>query len=134
MRRRLIYVIGSAIIGIITLISVFLVLIATGVIDAGQRKLIYRSVDADIVYDGSALVCNEYSVMHGKLKDGHTAQISFTGMQSGVGESENSFTVIILDAQGADVTDDYRIECIFGTLTVKQRPILITTAYRHTSL
>ena len=94
MRRRLIYVIGSAVIGVITLISVFLVLIATGVIDAGQRKLIYRSVDADIVYDGNALVCNEYSIMHGKLKKGHTAQVSFTGVQSGIGESENSFVEI----------------------------------------
>lgn len=128
MRRKLIYVIGSAVIGVITLISVFLVLIATGVIDAGQRKLIYRSVDADIVYDGKTLVCEEYSVIHGKLKSGHTAQVSFTGMQSGVGESQNSFAVTILDAQGADVTADYDLECIFGTLSVKQRPLLVTTA------
>ena len=127
MRRRLIYVIGSAIIGIITLLAIFLALIATGVIDAGQRKLIYRSADAVEVYNGSPLVCNEYSVLHGKLKEGHTASVTFTGIQSEVGESENSFSVTVLDENGADVTSDYKVECIFGTLTVSKRPVLITT-------
>jgi len=128
MRRRFIYIIGSAIIGVITLISVFLVLIASGVIDAEQRKIVFRSVDADIVYNGEALVCKEYSIMNGKLKSGHVAEVSFTGKQTGVGESENRFTVTIFDQQGADVTDEYDLECIYGTLTVNKRPILLTTA------
>ena len=60
----MIYVLGSAIIGIITLLAVFLILIATGVIDAGQKKLIYRSADAEVVYNGKALVCEEIGRAH----------------------------------------------------------------------
>ena len=128
MRKRFVYLIGSAIIGIITLMLVFFILIASGVINAEQKKIVFRSVDMDVVYNGEDLVCKEYSIVHGKLKKGHTAEVSFTGKQSGVGESENSFTVTIWDENGADVTDDYDLECIYGTLTVNKRPILITTA------
>ena len=127
-RSKVIYVIGSMIIGIIAIVSVFAGLIFSGAIDARSVALVFTSVSQEKVYDGTALVSEDWSLASGELKDGHTASVTVTGNQTNVGTSENSLSVRILDANGADVTEDYDITCNAGTLTVTARPITISSA------
>ena len=127
-RSNLIYIIGSVIIGIITIVSVFAGLIFSGTIDARSVSLVFTSVSQEKVYDGTALVGEEWHLASGELKNGHTASVTVTGNQTIVGSSENFLSVRILDANGADVTEDYDITCNTGTLTVTARPITISSA------
>ena len=127
-RSKSVYIIGSIIIGIISVVFIFAGLILTGVIDSSSRKLVFRSGSRSVVYDGQVLTCDEWTFASGELKEGHTVTMTFTGEQLTVGKSENVFTATVFDANGADVTGDYEIEYTFGELAVTARPITITTA------
>ncbi len=127
-RSKLIYAIGSVIIGIIAIVSVFVGLILSGAIDARSVALVFTSQSQEKMYDGTALVCEEWSLVSGELKEGHTASVTVTGSQTGVGTTSNALSARIFDANGADVTKDYEITCNAGSLTVTSRPITISSA------
>ena len=110
MTRKLIYIMGSAVIGIVSLLAVMLIMMSTGALDALPTKLVYRTPTADKVYDGTALVATEWELVSGSLKEGHTAHVQVSGTQTGVGVSDNYITVTVSDRHGADVTEYYRIE------------------------
>lgn len=124
-RSKLVYILGSAIIGIVSIIFIFAGLILSGVIDASSSKLVLVSASKQVVYDGRVLTCNEWEIADGSLKTGHTIEVAFTGQQTDVGESQNTFTVTILDQNGADVSSDYEIVCEPGTLSVGARPLTL---------
>ena len=125
-RSKLVYIIGSIVIGIISVVFVFAGLVFSGVIDNSSRKLVLKSADADMIYNGTALV-NEYTeLVEGTLKDGHTLTTTVLGSQTNAGSSENKFTATVYDANGADVSGDYEIEYNYGTLLVNPNPISIT--------
>ena len=127
-RSKLIYAIGSVIIGIIAIVSVFVGLIFSGAIDARSVALVFTSQSQEKMYDGTALVCEEWSLVSGELKEGHTASVTVTGSQTGVGTTANALSARIFDANGADVTEDYEITCNAGSLTVTSRPITISSS------
>ena len=124
-QSKLVYVIGSIVIGIITIIAVVAGLMLSGVIDASSHKLVFISKSEEIVYTGQALVCNEYEIESGELKAGHTAEVVMTGSQTEVGESQNTYAVAIYDENGADVTVDYEITTHYGTLKVLPKPLSV---------
>ena len=124
-RSKLVYILGSIIIGIVAVISVFAGLVLSGVIDAGSRVIVFVSESKTKVYDGEKLVYEEWSIAEGELKEGHEAKVVFTGNQTTVGQSQNEYTVTILDANGADVSGDYAITIETGTLGVTPRPIAL---------
>lgn len=124
-RSKLVYILGSAIIGIVSIIFIFAGLILSGVIDASSSKLVAVSSSKQVIYDGRILTCNEWEITDGKLKEGHTAEVVFTGRQTDVGESENTFTLTIFDQNGADVSSDYEIVYKTGILSVSARPITL---------
>ena len=126
MTKKMIYIIGSAIIGIVSMLVVMLSLIGTGAIDATQTKLVYKSASAEGVYDGSALVKNQWELVDGQLKEGHTAKVSVTGSQTDVGVSDNHISVTVIDEDGADVTEYYTIEYQPGKLKVTPHYLEIT--------
>ena len=127
-RSKLIYAIGSVIIGIIAIVSVFVGLIFSGAIDARSVALVFTSQSQEKMYDGTALVCEEWSLVSGELKEGHTASVTVTGSQTGVGTTANALSARVFDANGADVTEDYEITCNAGSLTVTSRPITISSS------
>ncbi|MBQ3505525.1 MAG: transglutaminase domain-containing protein [Clostridia bacterium] len=127
-RSKLVYILGSIIIGIVAVISVFAGLTLSGVIDAGSRVIVFVSESKTKVYDGEKLVHEEWSIAEGELKDGHEAKVVFTGNQTVVGQSQNEYTVTIVDANGADVSDDYEITIETGILGVTPRPIAMQSA------
>ena len=130
-QSKLVYVIGSIVIGIITIIAVVAGLMLSGVIDASSHKLVFISKSEETVYTGQALVCNEYEIESGELKAGHTAEVVMTGSQTEVGESQNTYAVAIYDENGADVTVDYEITTHYGTLKVLPKPLSVGNSGRR---
>ena len=125
------YLLGSLVLGIVSLVAVMIVLIATGVIGGSPRKIVFTSASAQKVYDGEALVANEYKdawLSSGELKEGHRYEVTVLGSQTNAGSSDNAISVKIFDANDADVTESYDIEYQFGTLTVNPRSIKITAS------
>ena len=72
------------------------------------------------VYDGTELTNNTWKQTGGKLADGDTIQsVTVTGSQTLVGESKNvARGAKIVNAAGADVTGNYAVTYINGTLKV----------------
>ena len=127
-KTKWIYIIGSIIIGFVSIIGVFFGLVATGVISTTREKIVIATSSAEKVYDGTDLTCQEWSIVEGALKEGHEATVTATASIKEAGECANVFTVTITDHVGADVTEDYDIEKQTGTLTVTPLPIVVTTA------
>jgi transglutaminase-like putative cysteine protease len=69
-------------------------------------------------YDGTPLKCHEYQFNAENLKEGHSLQVTFASEITNVGETENRFTVIVVDEEGLDVSSQYDIRRVFGKLAV----------------
>ena len=53
------------------------------------------------------------------LQEGHTHVVALFGSQTEIGQSENSVTAYtVTDADGNDVTDNYSVRIVSGTLRV----------------
>lgn len=117
-RSKSVYIFGSMLIGIVTVLAVLLILVGTGVIDTSSRELVFTSSSSVAVYDGTALTDDGWELTSGELMSGHTAKVNITGEQLNVGTSGNHISVTIVDEQGADVSDSYDIKCVAGTLSV----------------
>ena len=126
MTRKLIYIMGSAVIGIVSLLVVMLIMMGTGSLDATPTKLVFSSPSADKIYDGTPLVATDWELVSGALKEGHTANVQVSGTQTQVGTTDNHISVTVSDQKGADVTEYYRIEYQVGQLTVTSRSIEIS--------
>ena len=122
-KTKLIYIMGSAVIGVLTVLTVLFAMISTGVIDGRQKKVVFASASAVFTYDGQEHTETQWEIKDGELKSGHTAKVVVSGTQTEVGESINHISGVILDEQGADVTSDYVIEYAPGTLAVQKRAI-----------
>jgi hypothetical protein len=81
------------------------------------------------VYDGTPLTNDGYSITDGTLADGHTlVSVTVTGSQTDVGSSDNVPSNAVIMDNGTDVTANYDITYVNGTLTVTAREIEITAA------
>lgn len=126
-QSKAIYIIGSIIIGVVSVVLIFAGLFLSGVIDARSVKLVYTTGSKSAVYDGTEISCDEWELISGTLKKGHTAQVKVVGKRTDAGVSANGLSVTITDLNGADVTSDYTIEVQAGVLQVDPRPIIIQT-------
>ena len=127
-RSKIVYILGSIIIGIISIVLVLTGLIMSGVIDTRSYKLVFSSASKSAVYNGEVLVCEEWELVEGELKEGHEAVVTMTAKQKSIGTVANSYSVMIKDKNNADVTSDYQIVCETGTLTIAPAPITIESA------
>ena len=110
MKTKLIYIIGSLVIGIVGTLGVYFGLLAGGVIKVEQTTIVFASSSAEKVYDGTALVNDEWSIVSGKLKKGHRAKVSVSGTLTDVGSEPNHLTATIVDEGGTNVSAEYVIE------------------------
>jgi hypothetical protein len=71
-------------------------------------------------YDGKPLTGNSYCIAEGALYWAHTiTDVIFSGQQTQIGRSENLIvSLVIVDREGNDVTANYTIKLLPGTLTV----------------
>lgn len=80
-----------------------------------KRPVTVASATDSKVYDGTALTKHEAAVTAGSLVEGESFGYDFTGEQTAVGTSDNTFTV----KAGANTSlDNYEITQVNGTLTV----------------
>ena len=80
-----------------------------------KRPVTVTSATDSKVYDGAALTKHEAMVTAGSLVEGESFGYDFTGAQTAVGTSDNTFTV----KAGANTSlDNYEIAQVNGTLTV----------------
>jgi len=100
--------------------SNYLVVPNIGILEVtADREVISISTGTDAkTYDGVPLTKDEWWVSEGSLLPNHTIVVTVTGEIVEVGEVQNGFTYTIYDELGADVTDEYNINPVYGTLTI----------------
>ena len=81
-KTKLIYIMGSAVIGVLTVLTVLLAMISTGVIDGRQKKVVFASASAVFTYDGQEHTETQWEIKDGELKSGHTAKVVVSGTQT----------------------------------------------------
>lgn len=81
-------------------------------------KLSAASASKSAPYNGQPLRCEQYALTSGTLMDGHRLEAMFTGSQTEIGMSANTFTLVVINEQGEDVTYQYDITYEYGTLEV----------------
>ncbi len=124
MLRKIILVIGVAVIALGTTLALTLGLMTDGNAQDGD-VLVFESASATEIYFGQQLTKDEWRLVSGELEKGHTASVSVTGARTDVGKSLNSFTVAIVDESGKDVTDSYKVETKEGVLEILPRPLTV---------
>ncbi len=84
-----------------------------------KRPITVCSQSVTREYDGTALMSDEWWISSGSLVAGHKMEMSMLSQRTMVGTTRNIFTVKkILDENGVDVTAQYDIIEVYGTLTV----------------
>ena len=93
----------------------------------GNDALVFISEDDAKYYDGTPLTNDNWKLASGSLQKDHTVEVSVTGSQTSVGDSENTIAVTIFDEQGNDITSNYEVVLVPGTLNVIPAEIVITS-------
>lgn len=84
------------------------------------------SASASRHYNGTPLTM--HALQSSTLPDGYTVDVIYTGSQTEVGKSKNTFDVVVYDAQGNDVTAYCSISRAYGTLEVWSQIELVLTS------
>lgn len=82
-----------------------------------KREITVSSGTKQKKYDGKALVCEDAWVSFGSLADGDKIVVTKATSVIDVGEEENEIVVEIM-RNGVDVTSNYKINYVYGTLTI----------------
>ena len=90
-------------------------------------KLTIKTEGETRPYNGEELRVDAWELLSGEVLEGHQLNVFVTGVIKYVGEAENEFTAIIVDANGTDVTENYEIESVLGILKVLPIELTITT-------
>ena len=91
-----------------------------GTLTVTRRAVMLTSKSGTKIYDGTPLTVHEVTVGGDGFADGEGATYAFTGEQTAVGTSENTFTYTLNENTS---TGNYEISMAFGTLTVTKAVI-----------
>ena len=83
------------------------------------RFIIIETDSALKIFDNTPLTSNSYEIIYGELATNNSLEIVINGSQTNIGKSINTIDSITIYNQGADVTSNYAIDIVLGTLTVK---------------
>ena len=103
--------------------SQFVVSTGEGTLTINPRTVILTSADAEKEYDGTALTDNTVEVTGDGFAEGEGAEYTFTGTQTIVGSSANTFAYSLNEGTKAS---NYDISVVAGTLTVTSRETAFT--------
>ena len=99
--------------------------VTDGFLKITKREVEFTANSASKAYDGKALTDDGYTLTGGSLAENQNETVTIVGSQTLVGSSDNEITEVRIVAGGAvtralgeDVTDNYAITTIKGTLTV----------------
>ena len=122
-KTRFIQILCSLLVGIIFMLAVMGAFV---VYELLQRQdddaIIIRTASIAAEYDATPLTNHQWALISGTLGDLELV-VEITGSQTNVGESPNTATVKLIDANGNDVTSQYNIQIETGTLTVTPRRV-----------
>ena len=77
-------------------------------------------------YDGTAHGASEYEIVSGKLPEGVTLTVTYSGERTDAGEGEASIGLVTFIQDKTDVTANFNLSTQTGKITVSPRPITIT--------
>ena len=104
----------------------YLIEVDCGKLTVTRRPITLTSGSAEKLFDGYPLTCPSCSITSGSMpvssSEDDVRWTNFTGSQTEVGSSANTFTVEITNKLGDIRTYNYDITYIFGTLTVHENP------------
>ncbi|MDE7454074.1 MAG: transglutaminase domain-containing protein [Clostridia bacterium] len=107
------------------------VVLVEGRLTVEARVITVQAGNAEKEYDGTPLTCNKYEVLTTNdtalVKD-HELTAVITGSQTVAGVGTNSVESVSITSGGNDVTGNYAIVCVDGTLTVHGKKITVTSA------
>ncbi|MBR6769427.1 MAG: hypothetical protein IKM34_08085, partial [Clostridia bacterium] len=84
-----------------------------------KRPIVVTSASQTKVDDGTPLENHDVFISKGSLAEGHRLEVNVIGFIDIAGSVENEIaSAVILDEYGMDVSSNYEIECIHGTLTI----------------
>ena len=99
--------------------------VTDGFLKITKREVEFTANSASKAYDGKALTDDGYTLTDGSLAENQNETVTVVGSQTLVGSSDNEITEVrivaggtVTRALGEDVTDNYAITTIKGTLTV----------------
>jgi len=91
----------------------------SGTLTVTARELQITAASDSKEYDGTPLTNSGYAITAGSLAAGHTlASVNVTGSQTEVGSSDNVPSDAVIMDSGKNVTGNYHITYVSGTLTV----------------
>ncbi len=97
----------------------YTVVFVDGGLTVTPRELIITAGSDEKAFDGEPLTCDSYEITLGSLVDGHVLTVTLSGSIVDIGEeSNNVLSATVVDADGNDVSGNYRFKVIKGTLTV----------------
>ena len=106
--------------------SRFKINFAVGYLQIYIKEITVQTMGGSKEYDGTPLTADGYFI-EGDLVSGHILKsLVCTGSQTNVGKRTNTFTISIVDADGINVTDHYKINRVCATLEVTAKKITIT--------
>lgn len=125
--KNRIFILGCIIIGVTGLLLIYGLLVVTGVIHLKENKLVFTAESKSKLYDGTPLIAEGWEMTSGELMMGHYAVAKVSGKITEPGTVDSTVSVIIYDSQQVDVTDEYNVHCVAGTLQVFGRRLVLTS-------
>jgi hypothetical protein len=98
-----------------------------GQLEINAIPLHITTKSAQKIYDGTPLVCEDWTLTGGKLEQGAVLNVREFAVHQSVGSIDNAMRFQITDKNGRDITYRYCINCDYGTLTIQPRAITIRT-------
>ena len=123
-----VYIASFMVIASAVTIAIMIFLAELGFLNLRKIHLIVQTETLSKVYDGEALVGENYEIIYGKLAIGHSIEILSKSKQTEIGECINHLEFFIKDTSGSDVSELYDIEQRSGTLKVALRDVSIRLA------
>ena len=127
-KSKMIKILCSAIIGVLLILMTVLGLNLGGAVVTDQVEITVSTEDLEALYDGTPLTNHKWSLVKGALKPGHSIKAEFNGAQTMVGQCYNSAEFTVVDSNGKDVTNEYKIKTEFGSLVITPRMLTISSA------
>ncbi|MBD5131941.1 MAG: transglutaminase domain-containing protein [Clostridiales bacterium] len=127
-KSKTVFIVGMLTVGIVVLLAVYFILIATGVITAAPNRLTIATAGLSVEYDGKEHSIDEWWIEGGELKAEHELSLTVTGSRTEAGVSKNTVEYKITDGSGYDVTDTYDVELNLGDIEVLPRGIVVSSA------
>lgn len=100
-----------------------------GTVVVTKKKITVQSDDLNGTYNGRAQMAESTTYASAELCEGHTLDATFKSSVTDCLEAaiDNEFDVIIRDAGGVRVTDNYEVTKIYGKLQLRPLPVTIRT-------